>query len=106
MIDASETSLSLYWQWHPLQGPGYQFWSGIASDLGEITLVTGLAGLYWHRTCHVGRCWRPAKHEVVGTPYKVCRKHHPAVPDRVTAEHIVDARDHVRRERAHKEESP
>ncbi len=89
---ASATSLTWYWLWHPLQGPGYQFWSGIGSDIGQVTLITGLAAAYWQHSCHVGRCWRPGRHPVDGTPYKACRKHHPSLSNgRVTAEHIAQA---------------
>lgn len=75
-------------------GPGYGFFSGIGSDLGEVTLVGALAVMYRHHTCHVDSpksCWRPGRHHVEGTPYKVCKRHHPMVPDDVTAEHIAEA---------------
>jgi hypothetical protein len=28
---------------------------------------------------------------VLGTPFKACKRHHPTVPDKVTADHIADA---------------
>ena len=71
---------------HPLWGSGYQFWSGIGSDLSEITLLAMAAGLYKAHNCHVHRCWRLARHPVDGTAYKVCRKHHPN--GHVTAEQV------------------
>lgn len=86
---ASQTSLSWYWLWHPLQGPGYQFWSGIGSDLGELTLIGLAVGLYRHLECHQTGCHRfgrfPHGH------LKLCARHHPKVPDdgRITAEHIA-----------------
>lgn len=49
-------------------------------------------GWYWHQTCHVGRCWRPGRHAVDGTPYRTCRRHHPGgLPRRVSREVIADA---------------
>ncbi|ACU71739.1 conserved hypothetical protein [Catenulispora acidiphila DSM 44928] len=76
--------------------PGYwaNFWSGIGSCLGEFTLVGGATALYKRHTCHVNSprfCWRPGTHPVVGTAFKACAKHHPTVPDRISAEHIADA---------------
>ncbi len=58
-------------------GKGYGFWSGIGSDIGELAIVGGLAGLIRQRNCHVDRCWRLGRHAVAGTTYVVCRKHHP-----------------------------
>ena len=47
---------------HVLSGKGYQFWSGIGSDIGEVTLI-GLAMVWWrHHNCHVYRCWRLSWH--------------------------------------------
>jgi len=45
---------------------GYNFWSGIASDVGEVTLITAvLAGFYGaYRKHKCGHCWRPARHVV------------------------------------------
>jgi hypothetical protein len=42
--------------------------------------------------CHVKHCWRLRKHAVEGTPYIVCKKHHPGVPaGAVTAESVAAA---------------
>ena len=58
----------------------YNFWSGIGSDLGEITLVTGLIlgilGFYKHHNCHVEKCRRLGR-PVPGTPMVACWEHHP-----------------------------
>lgn len=85
---ASSTSLTWYWFWHPLQGVGYQFWSGIASDVGELTIVSGLAAVYWSHTCHVGRCLRFGRHRLAGGKYAVCRHHLPGAPEKLTVAHI------------------
>lgn len=55
-------------------GRWYAWWSGFASDLG---LFAAAGGLYWKHKCHVGRCPRIGRHPVDGTPYVVCRPHHP-----------------------------
>lgn len=72
----------------------YAFWSGFGSDVGEFALL-GAAVTFWRRhSCHVDSprfCWRPGTHPVAGTPYRVCRKHHPSVPKKVTAAHIEAA---------------
>jgi hypothetical protein len=62
---------------HVLSGRGYQFWSGIGSDIGELTLLT--AFVIWLRAhnCHVYRCWRMAWHPHPDHGHPVCRHHHP-----------------------------
>lgn len=71
------------------------FWSGAGSDIGELALLGAALEFYRrHMTCHVDSprfCWRPGIHAVAGTPFRACKRHHPAVPDRVTAAHIEAA---------------
>jgi hypothetical protein len=62
---------------HPLHGTGYQFWSGIGSDFGEVTLLAGLWLFYRTHNCHVYRCLRLAWHPHPASGHPVCRKHHP-----------------------------
>lgn len=64
-----------------LSGPQYGFWSGIGSDVGEVTIFGAVVGMYRHKNCHAKGCWRLGKHAVDGTPYVVCTKHHPDVPN-------------------------
>lgn len=64
---------------HPLEGLGYQFWSGIGSDFGQVTLITTLiAGIvtFWVKhNCHEHGCLRLSWHpDEDGHP--VCKKHH------------------------------
>ncbi len=95
---ASATSLSWWWLWHPLYGPGYQLYSGIVGDISQVTVLGALGAFYWHHTCHVHGCWRFAKHPVDGTPFRACRRHHPAILDApVTAERIAQAHENARR---------
>lgn len=66
------------WIWHPMNGKGYQFWSGIGGYLtvaGAI-LLRGLSE-YRQRRCHVRRCWRVAWHPDPVHDHPVCRRHHP-----------------------------
>jgi hypothetical protein len=67
---------------------GYNFWSGIGSDLGEVTLITAVVAAYWHHTCHVTRCWRFGR--FAHGHLKLCAHHHPLVPNngRVTKAEI------------------
>jgi hypothetical protein len=58
-------------------GPYYGFWSGFGSDLGEVAIVGALAGMLRRHNCHVKRCWRIGRHQVEGTPWLVCARHHP-----------------------------
>ncbi len=62
---------------HILSGRGYQFWSGMGSDIGEVTIIGALIAIWSKHNCHVHRCWRLSWH-----PSKkygghvVCRHHH------------------------------
>jgi len=62
---------------HFLSGRGYQFWSGIGSDIGEVAILGALVAFWSKHNCHVHRCWRLSWH-----PSKkygghvVCRHHH------------------------------
>jgi hypothetical protein len=74
-------------------GGWYGWWSGNAGGL-QIFEWGAIGGLvWWHHTCHVSSCLRPGRHPVGGTPYRACRRHHPAgMPRRITASHLADAR--------------
>lgn len=74
--------------------PYYNFWSGFGSDLGEATLISAVAiGVYTgvrKVNCHTKRCWRIGHHQLEGTPYILCRHHHPGVPNEgASHEHIL-----------------
>jgi len=73
----------------------YNFWSGFGSDLGEATLISAVGiGVYTgvrKVNCHTKRCWRIGHHPLDGTPYILCRHHHPGVPTKgATHEHILE----------------
>ena len=75
--------------------PYYNFWSGFGSDLGEATLITAVGlGVYTgvrKVNCHTKGCWRIGHHTLEGTPYILCRKHHPHVPTKgASHEHILE----------------
>ena len=62
---------------HVLSGNGYQLWSGLGSDFGEVTLI-GLVMVWWrHHNCHVYHCWRLSWHPHPDHKHPVCRHHHP-----------------------------
>jgi len=85
-----------FWLWHPLgvcpRGPtyeqclGYNAWSGILSDLSEITLLIAVVslfvGFYRHTNCNAPRCLRIGRHQTADGLHHLCRKHHPDLPDR------------------------
>jgi hypothetical protein len=76
-------------------GYGYAFWSGIGSDFGEIALIGAIIAVYRKHNCHVKGCWRISRHPVDGTPWVVCRKHHPTIGNEApTADQVVA--DHAR----------
>lgn len=64
---------------HPLGGEGYQFWSGIGSDFGQITLIGTFVAIgigAWHQVnCHEHRCLRLAWHKD-SDGHPVCKVHH------------------------------
>jgi len=73
----------------------YNFWSGFGSDLGEATLISAVGiGVYTgvrKVNCHTKGCWRIGRHTLEGTPYILCRHHHPSVPSKgATHEHILE----------------
>lgn len=73
----------------------YNFWSGFGSDLGEVTLITAVGiGVYTgvrKVNCHTKGCWRIGHHPLDGTPYILCRHHHPHVPtEGASHEHILE----------------
>jgi hypothetical protein len=70
-------SFLLHDLWHPLAGRGYQFWSGIGSDVTELAMLGWLYAFLRRHNCHARRCWRLGRHPVAGTDYIVCRRHHP-----------------------------
>ena len=73
----------------------YNFWSGFGSDLGEATLISAVGiGVYTgvrKVNCHAKGCWRIGHHPLDGTPYILCRHHHPHVPSKgASHEHILE----------------
>lgn len=67
---------------HPLHNNGYQLWSGSGSDLGEITLFGLFVGAWRHVNCHAPWCLRLGKHPTSDGHFKLCRKHHPDLPEK------------------------
>ena len=75
----------------------YNFWSGFGSDLGEATLISAVClGVYTgvrKVNCHTKGCWRIGHHPLEGTPFILCKHHHPHVPnhgathDEILAQH-------------------
>lgn len=70
-------------------GPYYGFFSGFGSDIGEITLIGALLVGYRKINCHVNGCRRIGHYPLEGTPYKLCRRHHPGIPNKVTHADIL-----------------
>lgn len=58
-------------------GQPYLLWSGVGSDLGELAIVGGLVSMIRRHNCHVKPCWRVGRHQVEGTSWTVCARHHP-----------------------------
>lgn len=64
----------------------YNFFSGIGSDISQITLVGTLVGgalaLLKHLNCDAPRCLRYGPHRTADGHHKLCRVHHPDLPKR------------------------
>ena len=58
-------------------GPAYLWWSGFGADL---QIFAALAVFLRRHNCHEPGCWRLGRHPIDGTPYVVCRRHHPDIP--------------------------
>lgn len=77
----------LQWLWHavntfglhPLNGPGYQWWSGEGSVFTPKDLAAlGFVVAWWHaHNCHVHRCPRLQWHPHPEHGHPVCKHHHP-----------------------------
>ena len=83
----------------------YNFWSGFGSDLGEATLVSAVGvGVYTgvrKVNCYTKGCWRIGRHPLDGTPYILCRHHHPDVPSQgASHEHILQQHEAFKRANA------
>jgi hypothetical protein len=65
------------------QCKGYNFWSGIGADIGEITLIVSvISAVLWfrrHYQCHEETCSKIGVHHVRGTPFRTCWHHHPVL---------------------------
>jgi len=76
----------------------YNFWSGFGSDLGEATLVSAVCvGVYTgvrKVNCHTKGCWRIGHHPLDGTPYILCKHHHPDVPNHGATHEDILAQHH------------
>jgi hypothetical protein len=59
-----------------MNGHAYAFWSGFGSDIGQVTLIGAVIGMFAKHNCHQKGCPRIGRHVVDGTPY--CNKHHQA----------------------------
>lgn len=54
---------------------GYWFWSGLGSDISEVTLIGMAVALLRHRNCHAKGCWRLG-HIDPEHGHPACRRHH------------------------------
>jgi hypothetical protein len=76
----------------------YNFWSGFGSDLGEATLISAVCiGVYTgvrKVNCHTKGCWRIGHHALAGTPYILCKHHHPEVPNHGATHELILKQHH------------
>lgn len=72
--------------------PWGTFYGDFGSDIGELAIVGGLAGIIRQHNCEVKGCPRLGRHTTAAN-HKVCRKHHP--DDHLTAQAVLDAHKKV-----------
>jgi hypothetical protein len=60
----------------------YDFWSGSGSDIGEIAIIGAVVGVFRKHNCHIKGCYRIGKHPLENSPFILCKKHHPDVPNK------------------------
>jgi hypothetical protein len=69
-------------------GSPYLFWSGAGANLAYLGLAIGALR---YVNCDTPHCWRPGLRRVEGTDERVCRKHHPHLPDHGVVGDAVEA---------------
>lgn len=83
--------------WHPLHGDGYQLWSGILGSF--LTSVPGWLVAFWlflrTHNCAAPWCLRLGKHPTADGHHRLCRRHHPDLPDRQLSLHEIHLRHHA-----------
>lgn len=91
MIHWFQTAWSTY-VLHPLHGNGYQWHSGIGSDIQELAIFGTVIALVKHANCDAPRCFRYGPHRTADGHHKLCRKHHPDLPNHKLSLHEIRLR--------------
>ena len=69
------------WFWHPLRpGDGLNFYSGIGSDIGELTLISILWLGFRRVNCSAPWCPKVGLHPTADGQHHLCGFHHPDHP--------------------------
>lgn len=80
---------------HPLRYWGYQFWSGIGSDIGELAIVGGLITIVRRIQCQTPWCFRFGRHRTADGLHHLCNKHHPDLPNHKLSLEEIQARHYL-----------
>lgn len=77
---------------NPLTGQSYALWSGIMNDVPVFVLGYFFAFIPWylHNRCHVDGCYKLGKYPY--HHYKLCKRHHPEVPEDISHAHVMSLR--------------
>lgn len=76
------------WLW--LSQRGY----ALTSSIG-IGWVIVLGNLWWHTRCDSPRCMRKGRHKTADGHHKLCRPHHPDLPNRKPSLNEIHLRHHA-----------
>lgn len=71
----------------------YDFASGWGPKILEMTVFIGI--WYWQHQCHYHGCFRVGRYPL--HHHKLCRRHHPHAPHRVTHEYLRGLSGRTRR---------
>jgi hypothetical protein len=75
-------------------GGYYGLWSGFGGALPDVLIFSAMLGWYWHRTCHVSRCWRIGRHPAAGGALHLCAHHHPDLAGKTLTAEVIHRLHH------------
>lgn len=85
----------LDWPMNTGKNGAYNFFSGFGGGCILVSYVT----VVLHTRCAKLTCWRHGKHPTADGMHKLCRVHHPDLPNRRLPLHEIHLRHHAHKEK-------